>query len=126
MSPDAILADLMRCGIDPVVTPDRRGIAVPSGRLTPHQRTAVLAHKAQLIERLVELGDLTSRLLAVAMRRCDQFNDSEEARQRMREQVLEIPPHLRQDLLEHFSGQPTPCSSAVLDQSLNPSKGPGT
>ena len=37
------------------------------------------------------------------MRRCDQFNDSDKARQDMRDQVLEIPPHLRQDLLDHFT-----------------------
>lgn len=123
MSPEAILADLLRCGIDPVVTPDRRGIVVPAGKLSPEQRTAVVAHKAQLIERLVDLADLTRRLLAAAMRRCDQFNDSEQARQQMREQVLEIPPHLRQDLLDHFLGTPPPCSPAARPQPLSPSKG---
>ena len=124
MSPDAILADLLRCGIDPVVTPDRIGLVVPVGQLTAEQRTAVVAHKAQLIERLVELADLTGRLLAAAMRRCDHFNDSEQARQQMREQVLEIPPHLRQDLLDLFSGKPAPCSLGVLHEPLNPAKGP--
>ena len=49
---------------------------------------------------------LAARLMAAAMRRCDQFNDGEEARQDMREQVLETPPHLRQDLLDHFMGRP--------------------
>ena len=44
-------------------------------------------------------------LLEAAMRRCDQFDDSETAREDMREQVLEIPPHLRQDLLDHFNQQ---------------------
>lgn len=41
-------------------------------------------------------------LLAAAMRRCDEFKDSEKARQDMREQILETPHHLRQDLLNHF------------------------
>lgn len=45
-------------------------------------------------------------LLEAAMRRCDEFNDSDKARQDMREQVLETPPHLRQDLLDHFMGRP--------------------
>ena len=49
---------------------------------------------------------LAARLMAAAMRRCDQFNDNEKARQDMREQVLETPPHLRQDLLDHFMGRP--------------------
>jgi len=44
--------------------------------------------------------------MAAAMRRCDQFNDGDKARQEMREQVLETPPHLRQDLLDHFMGRP--------------------
>ena len=56
----------------------------------------------------VETFDLlAARLMAAAMRRCDQFNDSDKARQDMREQVLETPPHLRQDLLDHFMGRPT-------------------
>ena len=50
---------------------------------------------------------MAARLMAAAMRRCDQFNDSDKARQDMREQVLETPPHLRQDLLDHFMGRPT-------------------
>ena len=50
---------------------------------------------------------LAARLMAAAMLRCDQFNDSDKARQDMREQVLETPPHLRQDLLDHFMGRPT-------------------
>lgn len=49
---------------------------------------------------------LAARLMAAAMRRCDQFNDGDKARQDMREQVLETPPHLRQDLLDHFMGRP--------------------
>ena len=49
---------------------------------------------------------LAARLMAAAMRRCDQFNDSDKARQDMREQVLETPPRLRQDLLDHFMGRP--------------------
>lgn len=46
-------------------------------------------------------------LLQAAMRRCDEFNDSDKARQDMREQILETPHHLRQDLLDHFLGKPT-------------------
>jgi hypothetical protein len=49
---------------------------------------------------------MAARLMAAAMRRCDQFNDGDKARQEMREQVLETPPHLRQDLLDHFMGRP--------------------
>lgn len=56
---------------------------------------------------LFENHALSDALMEAAMRRCDQFNDSDKARQDMREQILETPPHLRQDLLDHFMGRPT-------------------
>lgn len=56
------------------------------------------------------------QLLEAAMRRCDQFNDGEKARQDMREQVLETPPHLRQDLLGHFLGKPPQAPIASLKE----------
>lgn len=102
MTPEALLHELLECGIEPEVTPDGKAIAVPAGRLTAAQRTAVLTHKVELIERLLESSDLTARLLRAAMHRCDQFNDSDKAREEMRQDVLATPPHLRQDLLEHL------------------------
>jgi hypothetical protein len=102
----AILADLIECGIEPGVTPDETGIVVPVGKLTDEQRTAVLSQKPALIACILESARVTTELLQAAMRRCDQFNDSEKARQDMREQILETPPHLRQDLLDHFMGRP--------------------
>lgn len=103
MTAQTILADLLVSGIEPGLTDDKTGIVVPAGRLTPAQRQAVLAHKSELIEHLVESSRLTDRLLSAAMRRCDDFNDSEAARQDMRQDVLATPPHLRQDLLDHFN-----------------------
>ncbi len=106
MTPEAILADLIQCGIEPSVTPDKTGIVVPAGKLTEAQRAAVLGHKPALIACILESARVTALLLEAAMRRCDQFNDGDKARQDMREQVLETPPHLRQDLLDHFMGRP--------------------
>jgi hypothetical protein len=102
MTPEAILADLLESGIHPSLTDDKTGIVVPAGKITPGQRQAVLAHKAELIAYLIESSRLTARLMVAAMRRCDDFNDSEQARQAMRQDVLGTPPHLRQDLLDHF------------------------
>ena len=51
---------------------------------------------------------LTNELIAAAMRRCDQFNDNEAARQEMRRDCLALPPHLQADLLDHFKGN-APC-----------------
>ena len=120
MTPETILADLLACGIEPSVTPDKTGIVVPAGKLTEAQRAAVLGHKPALIECILESARVTKQLLEAAMRRCDQFNDSEKARQAMRKQVLETPPHLRQDLLEHFLGkQPQAPIASLKEQREN-------
>ena len=37
------------------------------------------------------------------MRACDHHGDDEPARQQMRDEVLATPPHLRADLLDHFT-----------------------
>ncbi len=114
MKPETILADLLDSGIEPSVTPDQTGIVVPAGKLSPAQRAAVLAHKPGLIAYLLESSRITVQLLEAAMRRCDQFSDSEKARQDMREQVLQTPLHLRQDLLDHFLGKPPQAPAASL------------
>ena len=106
MTPEAILADLIQCGIEPSVTPDKTGIVVPAGKLTEAQRAAVLGHKPALIACILESAKVTALLLQAAMRRCDQFNDDEAAREAMRNDVLDTPQHLRQDLLDHFMGRP--------------------
>jgi hypothetical protein len=107
MTAESVLADLLAHGIEPSVTPDGLGIAVPAGRLTAAQRSAVIAHKPELIARLIESSRITVELLRAAMRRCDEFNDNEVGRQAMREQCLELPPHLQADLLNHFNGKPS-------------------
>lgn len=42
-------------------------------------------------------------LLAAAMRACDTHGDGEAAREQMRQDVLDTPPELRQELLAHFN-----------------------
>ena len=115
MTPETILANLLESGIEPTVTPDQTGIVVPAGKLSHTQRAAVLAHKTDLIAYLLESSRVTAQLLAVAMRRCDQFNDSDKARHDMREQILETPAYLLPDLLEHFLGTTTSASTAPVD-----------
>ena len=105
MTPEAILSDLIQCGIEPSVTPDKTGIVVPAGKLTDAQRAAVLGHKPELIACILESARITAQLLEAAMRRCDQFNDSDKARQDMRQQCLEVPPHQRADLLDYLQRQ---------------------
>lgn len=105
MTAQTIFADLLECGIEPSLTPDGKGIAVPAGRLSTAQRAAIMAHKSELIEYLVQTSLITSQLLNAAMRVCDRYNDSEAAREEMRLDCLSLPPHLQQDLLDYFTAR---------------------
>lgn len=102
MTPEAILSDLIECGIDPGVTPDKTGIVVPAGRLTDDQRAAVLGHKTELIACILESARVTSELLQAAMRAAAHWKDDPEE---WRRQCMEVPPHQRQDLLDHLQRQ---------------------
>ena len=69
----------------------------------------LIEHKAELIERLRESSLLTIKLLEAAMRVCDHHGDSDSAREQMKQDVLQHPPHLLPDLLQHFeSVYPSP------------------
>lgn len=105
MNPHEILIALWQQGILVRLVPDGASLAVPAGRLTHDQRELVLAHKPALIGLLVEAHSTTVALIEAAMRRCDEFNDGEAARTEMRRDCLALPPHLQNDLLEHFHGK---------------------
>lgn len=102
MSARAVLADLLAHGIELECTPDGRSLTVPAGALTASQRAQVLAHKAELIRLVQESSHITHQLLLGAMRTCDYWGDTPEAREQMRQDCLNTPPHLRADLLAHF------------------------
>ncbi len=55
---------------------------------------------------IFEKTALAEELIAAAMRRCDQFDDSDPARAEMRQQVMELSPAMQADLLDHFNGKP--------------------
>lgn len=48
---------------------------------------------------------LAKKLIAAAMRRCDEFDDNEAAREEMRQDVLATTPRLMSDLLDHLQAQ---------------------
>ncbi len=56
--------------------------------------------RASFENRILELD-----LIAAAMKVCDRYGDNEAAREEMRQQCLDLPPHLQADLLEHFTGR---------------------
>lgn len=105
MTAEAVLSDLLACGIEPTVTTTGDGIIVPAGRLTAHQRGAILACKPELIALLLDTARITNELLAAAMRACDKWGDTPQAREQMQREVLDTPPHQRADLLAHFNDQ---------------------
>lgn len=102
MTAQAILADLLACGIDLECTPDGRTLTVPAGTLTPTQRAQVLQHKPELIRLVQESSQLTADLMRAAMHACDRWKDSPAAREQMRRDVLGTPLHQRADLLQHL------------------------
>lgn len=104
MTARAILAGLLAHGIELECTPDGKNLLVPAGCLTPEQRALVLAHKPELIQLVLESVHLTELLLQAAMRACDQWEDGQAARERMRQDCFNTPPHLRADLLQHLRG----------------------
>ena len=81
-----------------------------SGAHTPKTpETYLLGVLGVCSERIYEKPDfsdpLVRALLAAAMQTCDVWKDGPEAREEMRKQCLETPPHLRADLLEHLESQ---------------------
>lgn len=63
---------------------------------------ATVATVAIRQQRSTSIDPAVTELLEAAMRVCDAWNDSEAAREQMRQDLLQTPPHLRADLLEHF------------------------
>lgn len=102
MTAETILAELLECGITPTLTPDGAGIEVDAGRLSDAQRSAIRAHKPELIVCIQDAARITSELMTAAMRACDYWGDSPKAREQMRLEILETKPEHRQELLRMF------------------------
>lgn len=105
MTARAILEELQAQGIDLECTPDGKTLTAPADTLTDRQRTLVRKHKAELIRLVLESERITMQLLQTAKRACDHWGDSPAAREQMRQALLNTPPHLRADLLNHLRKQ---------------------
>ena len=103
MTPQELFAKLVADGVRLKLSADGANLVVPAGSLSADQRALVLSHKADILALLVEARKTTSWLIEAAMQVCDKHNDSEAAREEMRQDCLRLPPHLRQDLLDHFT-----------------------
>lgn len=107
MSAVSVLRDLAWNNIHPQPTADGTQLLIPIKRITAAQRERLVQHKAEILE---ILSDTTAQqLMAAAMRCCDHYGDSSEARMQMRLDIWNTPPRLRAELLAHFQ-QEYPCS----------------
>lgn len=102
MTAEAILFELLECGITPTVTPDGDGIEVEAGLLNDAQRAAIRANKYELIACIQDAAQIISELMTAAMRACDYWRDSPQAREQMRREILETRPEHREELLRMF------------------------
>ena len=78
-----------------------------TGSATPMQHPAETSATLAAPSCATVASELTAqrtmkKLLAAAMRCCDKHGDGPEAREEMKRQCLEIPAHLRGDLLDYF------------------------
>lgn len=100
MDPYNIITELWRLGIR--VRLDGERIAVPARSLTTAQRDLLIAHKAELVEFLRQAHLTAAHAVEAALLACDHWQDGEAAREQMRRECAEVPPHLQADLLRHF------------------------
>ena len=102
MTPVTILEELKKFGIYPRLASDLRGIEVPAEKLTAAQREWIQANRQALIFYLTTSSRLTAELLKLAMRRCDEFKDNAAMREEMRQDILNTPHHLLDEVLDYF------------------------
>lgn len=80
-------------------------LAVPPGAIY-HFPDRLSSVSSVGIWAVFENTQLAYDLIEAAMKICDQHGDDEAARAEMRQQCMELPAHLQQDLLDHFCGKP--------------------
>lgn len=116
MTVSHVLEEVSKAGLILHLTASGGINAKPVDRLTPALRVLLKAHKADLVVVLTQLppflhnsmriaaalDELDRQLLKAAMRCCDHWKDSPEARAQMVAEIRATPRDQRQDLLEHF------------------------
>jgi hypothetical protein len=78
-------------------------VVKPADRVTPAVRAMLADAKAEVVEYLAACERITPALIEAAMRVCDLYGDSEQARADMRTAVLDTPLYMRIDLMHHFN-----------------------
>jgi hypothetical protein len=94
--------------------------AWPAGHLQDEHRALIRLNRDALHDFIVDAHALTGEIVEAAMAACEEWGDSEAAREQMRNDILETPAHDKADLLDYFKHYPgRSCAKAI-----RASKGP--
>lgn len=101
------LTAIQEAAIEARITANPANVAIPPSKQSkedhhPPTTLATLATLATATHLSAYVDPAVNELISAAMRACDVWNDSTEAREQMRRECAEIPAHLRADLLVHF------------------------
>lgn len=107
MTVSRLLKEISQAGLSLRLTDAGSVNAKPAELVTPAIRLLIKSNKAALISSLETsvtppCDNLENQLIEAAMRACDYWGDSDQARAEMVADIKATPQHLRQDLLEHF------------------------
>ena len=104
-APADVLREVSRAGIRVSIAESGNLYIEPLAALTPELRELLVGHKPEVLAFLHEAERTAVLLVQAAMRACDTWHDSPEARAVMRAEVLATPPEQQAELLEHFQEQ---------------------
>lgn len=77
--------------------------AWPATSLDDQLRALIRSNKPALVVYLAEAHKTSAELIEVALRACDFYDDSPEARDQMQRECINTPPHLLADLRDYFN-----------------------
>ena len=112
MTVEQLLEEVCNAGLTLGLTDTGSIKVTPKELITPAIRELIKTNKSALVTALdcpstqaeIPTGvvELERQLIEAAMRACDYWGDSDQARAEMVADIKATPQHLRQDLLEHF------------------------
>ena len=112
MTVEQLLEEVCKAGLTLGITDTGSIKVIPKKLITPSIRELIKINKSALITALdcpstqpeipTDVVELEHQLVEAAMRVCDYWGDSDQARAEMVADIKATPQHLRQDLLEHF------------------------
>ena len=112
MTVEQLLEEVCKAGLTLGLTDTGSIKVTPKELITPTIRELIKTNKSALVTALdcpstqpetpTDVVELERQLIEAAMRACDYWGDSAQARAEMVADIKATPRHLRQNLLEHF------------------------